>query len=207
MFTGIVETVGTVAARERMDGGLRFRVRASALAESLEPGDSVAVDGVCQTVVARGDDWFAYEAGTRTLELTTLGDHEPGREVNLERALRAGEPIGGHLVQGHVDGVGAVRAVEPAGKTVYLRVALPAEVAALTAERGSVTVDGVSLTVHGHDGDVAELALIPYTWNHTTLRQRVPGDRVNVEADLIARYVRRLLEHRAGGETPGQAAS
>lgn len=196
MFTGIVQAVGTVVARERAGGGLRFRVAAPGFAADLAEGESVAVGGVCQTVVAVEGERFSFESVAATLSRTTLGDHGEGSAVNLERSLRPTDRIGGHLVHGHVDGVGVVREVERAEETVYLRVALPPEVDGLTAERGSLALDGVSLTVRSREGGVAEFAIVPYTWSHTTLNRLATGDRVNVEADPIARYVRRVLEAR-----------
>lgn len=193
VFTGLVQAVGTVAGRSPAEGGIGFRVRAPGWAEGLEPGESVSVDGVCQTVTAAEGEVFAFESIGTTLSRTTFRSYEPGRRVNLERALRAGDRLGGHFVQGHVDGVGTVRAVEPAGETVLLRLALPEEVAELTVPRGSLAVDGVSLTVAGLEGGVAELAIIPYTWSHTALSRLRAGDAVNLEADLIAKVVRKLV--------------
>lgn len=207
MFTGLVQAVGTVEERRAFDEGLAFRVRAPGWAEDLEPGESVAVDGVCQTVVSAGDGAFGFQSIRTTLSRTTLSGYRPGRRVNLERALRAGDRLGGHFVQGHVDGVGRVAGVEPAGETVFLRIALPASVADVTVARGSLAVDGVSLTVAGLEGGVAELAIIPYTWSHTSLSRLWEGEGVNLEADLIAKVVRELvaphleaLGARAGGE-------
>lgn len=193
MFTGLVQRVGTVVDRERLgDGGLSFRVRAPGFGGGLEEGESVAVDGVCQTVVERSPDVFGFQAIRTTLSRTTLADFGTGRRVNLERSLRAGDRLGGHLVQGHVDGVGEVAAVEPAGETVLVRIALPDAVAPLVVPLGSIAVDGVSLTVNRLDGDVAEVAIIPYTWSHTALDRLESGARVNLEADLVARYLRKL---------------
>jgi riboflavin synthase len=194
MFTGLVEAVGTVEKRETLEGGLSFRVRAPGFAESLTAGDSVAIAGVCQTVVHQTLDTFDFEAIRTTLSRTTFGDYEAGRLVNLERALRAGEPMGGHIVQGHVDGVGEVTSIERAGETVFARVAMPADVAEITVLYGSLAVDGVSMTVNSLQGNVAELAIIPYTWEHTSFSRLQPGDRVNLEADLVGKYVQRLLE-------------
>lgn len=193
MFTGLVQAVGTVSGREARQGGLLLRVRAPGFAEELGEGESVAVDGVCQTVTGREGDAFAFQAVRTTLSRTTLREYGTGRRVNLERALRPADRIGGHFVQGHVDGVGEVRGVERAGETVFLRIGLPPEVAELTVELGSLAVDGVSLTVNRLAGGVAELAIIPYTWSHTALSRLREGDRVNLEADLIAKYVSKLV--------------
>lgn len=193
MFTGLVQTVGTVADRRAQSDGVDFRVEAGAFAEGLDEGESVAVDGVCQTVTARGAGAFSFTSVPATLARTTLADLRPGCRVNLERALRADDRLGGHLVQGHVDGVAEVLEVRPEEEGARLRLRLPAEVAAVTVERGSLAVAGVSLTVAALSDDVAEVAIIPYTWSRTNLCRLRPGDRANVEADLVGKYVRKLL--------------
>lgn len=192
MFTGLIEAVGRVEDRRPLDEGVRLRI-ATGLGPELEEGESVAVDGACLSVVHRGPEGFGVEATRVTLSRTTLGGYEPGRRVNLERALCLGDRLGGHLVQGHVDGTGEVATVEPAGETVLLRIRLPRDVLRTTVERGSLAVDGVSLTVADLQGAVAEFAVIPYTWEHTALDRLSPGGRVNLEADLMGRYVERLL--------------
>jgi riboflavin synthase len=194
MFTGLVRGVGIVDSRKRFEEGIRFRITTPEWAARLEAGDSVAVDGVCQTVVRADEESFDVEAIRTTLSRTTLGEWEPGRQVNLEPPLGGGEPFGGHLVQGHVDGVAEVVSVREAGETVFVRIHLPAHVAEVTVLYGSLAVDGVSMTVNDMDGDIAELAIIPYTWTHTSFPRLRPGSRVNVEADLIGKYVRRLLQ-------------
>lgn len=199
MFTGIVTDVGTVVARTPREGAVEFAVRAPKFARELEDGDSVAVDGVCFTVTDREGDEFRFTSVLTTLGRTTFEEIETGRRVNLERALRAGDPLGGHMVQGHVDGVGHVTALEHHGETVLVGIRLPPDVAALTVPRGSLAVDGVSLTVAELEGEVAEIALIPYTWTHTSLDRLEIGDRVNLEADLIGKYVERLLAPYVGG--------
>lgn len=200
MFTGIVVAVGTVVERTSLEGAVAFAVRAEGFAEDLYDGESVAVDGVCFTVTAAGGDSFQFTSVLTTLQRTTFGEIDVGRRVNLERALRAGDPLGGHMVQGHVDGVGEVTGLERRGETVLVRIALPAEIAALTVPRGSLAVDGVSLTVASLDGEVAEIALIPYTWTHTAMDRLDTGSRVNLEADLIGKYVERLLLPYTDGE-------
>ena len=192
MFTGIVQDVGRIAAIARVDGGARFRIEAPGLAAELSPGDSVATAGVCLTASGRDERSFTADAVTTTLARTTLGERVVGDAVNLERAVRAGEPLGGHLVQGHVDEVAEVVALTRSGATVTLAVRVGPDVAAVTVDRGSLAVDGVSLTVAGIAHDVAEFAIIPYTWSHTTLSELAVGSRVNIEADLIGKYVRRL---------------
>ncbi|MFQ5888893.1 MAG: riboflavin synthase [Gemmatimonadota bacterium] len=193
MFTGIVQAVGIVLERVSLEGGLHFRVGAPDFAVALAAGQSVAVDGVCHTVTRADEEGFEFESIRTTLSRTTLGEWRPGRSVNLEPALATGERFGGHLMQGHVDGIGRVLEVEKAGETTFLRVRLPAEVARLTVPFGSLALDGVSLTVNGLRGDVAELAIIPYTWSHTALSRLTGGDTVNIEADLIGKYVDKLL--------------
>lgn len=192
MFTGLIGEVGRVEEREALEEGARFRVTAG-FAPELEEGESVALDGACLSVVASGDDAFDVEATRVTLARTTLGSWSPGRRVNLERSLRLGDRMGGHLVQGHVDGVGRVEAVEPAGEVVGIRIRLPEEVARVTVDRGSLAVDGVSFTVAGLEGDLAEVAVIPHTWSHTAVDRLAPGDGVNLEADLVGKYVERML--------------
>ncbi len=196
MFTGLVESVGTVVSREALGGGIRFRLAAPGFAEALSEGESVALDGVCHTVfdVDGPNQSFQFESIRTTLSRTTLGEFEPGRRVNLERAIRAGDPIGGHLVQGHVDGTGEMTEVETAGETVFLRVRLPREIQRLTVLYGSIAIDGISLTVNRMIEDVAEVAIIPYTFQQTNVSRLRAGDRVNLEADMIGKYVDRLLE-------------
>ncbi|MFO7588181.1 MAG: riboflavin synthase [Gemmatimonadota bacterium] len=209
MFTGLVETIGRVEERSGFEKGVRFRVSAPDLAPELSDGDSLSVDGVCHTVFGVDPEAgsFRFESIRTTLSRTTLGGFEPGRRVNLERAIRAGEPMGGHLVQGHVDGTGEMTAVEQAGETVFLRFRMPEEVRRLTVLYGSIAVDGISLTVNRIDGPVAEVAIIPYTFQHTNVDRLRPGDRVNLEADMIGKYVDRLLEpYRGTGPSPEAGA-
>jgi riboflavin synthase len=193
MFTGLVETAGVVLRREEFEEGIRFRLSAPDLAGALSEGDSLSIDGVCHTVFDIEGEEFSFESVRTTLSRTTLGEFVTGREANLERAIRAGEPMGGHLVQGHVDGVGEMVEVEHAGETVFLRFRMPAEVARLTVLYGSIAMDGISLTVNRLFQDVAEVAIIPYTWEHTNVRRLEGGTRVNLEADLVGKYVDQLL--------------
>ena len=194
MFTGLIEHVGEVTGREQLEGRVRFAIAAPGLAAELGAGDSVAVDGVCLTVTEPGETEFAVDAVPTTLGRTTLGEIEPGRRINLERAVRAGEALGGHIVQGHVDAVGQVLDVARERDALVLGIALPPEVSEYTVERGSLTIDGVSLTVAGLAGGVAKLAIIPYTLGHTNLGRLEAGARVNLEADVIGKYVARLLD-------------
>lgn len=197
MFSGIVEEVGEVRDLRPNGEGVRIRIGARAVLEGLRLGDSVAVDGVCLTAVALEPDAFDVEAIATTLSRTTLGEWSVGRRVNLERALRVGDRLGGHFVQGHVDGVGTVVLRESRQEHTILGVRLPPEAADVTVLHGSVAINGVSLTVHEvDDGDVVRVALIPYTLEHTNLSALRPGDSVNVEGDMIGRFVAHLLERR-----------
>ncbi|PYM31912.1 MAG: riboflavin synthase [Candidatus Rokuibacteriota bacterium] len=195
MFTGIIEQMGTVTALEEQAAGARLQV-ATGLASECDVGASVAVNGACLTVVARTGERLAFDLGPETLRSTALGELGPGRPVNLERPLRLGGPLGGHLVLGHVDGVGTITDVERAG-SARIRVALPsAELEPLVILKGSVAVDGVSLTVAAL-GDLAfEVMVIPHTLAATTLGRAGPGGRVNLEMDVLGKYLLRALSLR-----------
>lgn len=193
MFTGIVKEIGAVDALHRGEDGARLGVSAQ-LAGELEPGDSVAVNGACLTVVGSSRSAFEAEVMNQTLALTTLGDAVPGAKVNLEPPLRAGDPLGGHLVQGHVDGTGEVASVEGDGFARRVEVAVPQELRRFVVERGSIAVDGVSLTVAGLTDAGFEVSLIPETLQRTTLGETAAGGRVNLEVDVIARYAERLVQ-------------
>jgi len=202
MFTGLVEHVGRIAALERTDRGLRISVDAQPIAATAAIGDSIAVDGICLTVVDRTPETFSVEAIGTTLGRTTAADWSVGREVNLERALAAGDRLGGHFVQGHVDGVGTVTRVERVGEHVLLEVEAPEEVMEVTVLHGSVTIDGVSLTVNSLPSAMSlEVALIPHTWEHTNLRRLDVGDRVNLEGDMLGRFVVNFLRRQAAART------
>jgi riboflavin synthase len=196
VFSGIVQALGVVERAARADGALRLRIGAT-LPRGLVPGESVAVNGVCLTVERADTHSFDATAVAETLRATTLGTLEPGRRVNLEPALRVGDPLGGHWVLGHVDAVARVRAVEPRNGETRVTIEIPARLRRYVARKGSVTLDGVSLTVASWSDPVAEVALVPFTLEHTTLGTVAPGDEVNLEADLVARYLDRLLDARA----------
>ena len=199
MFTGIVEELGTVERVARSADGIRLRVQAD-LVERLREGDSIAVSGACLTVATLEDRAFEADVMHQTARLTTLGEREVGDRVNLETPLRAGDPLGGHIVQGHVDGVGKVEAIEPDGFARRMRIAVPAPLRRYLVEHGSVTVDGVSLTVAALHDDGFEVALIPETIGRTTLGASSPeASRVNLELDVVARYVERLLRFENEG--------
>jgi riboflavin synthase len=201
VFTGLVESVGRVVTVNRGSESIEFEVEAPELTPVLSAGDSIAVDGVCQTVTAIAGDRFRFVSVPATLARTTFGSYGVNREVNLERALAAGQPMGGHIVQGHVDGVATIVSLEPVDGGARLRIRLPREVARVTVPRGSLAVDGVSLTVAELSGEVAEIAIIPYTWSHTGFPRLAPGATVNVEADLIGKYVEKLVRPHLGGES------
>jgi riboflavin synthase alpha subunit len=198
VFTGIVRERGRVLAARRGDDGLRLVVDPGALAGTAAVGDSVAVNGVCLTAVEVDRGAFAFDAVPETLRRSTFGSLEVGDLVNLEPALRAGEPLGGHVVQGHVDGVGRVRSVQPEGEGARMWIDAPDPVLRLCVEKGSVAVDGVSLTVAELDDRGFAVALVPHTRSATTLGDRRAGDEVNLEADVLAKYVERLLAVRTG---------
>jgi riboflavin synthase len=192
MFTGIVKEVGEVEALDRDVAGARLRVRA-ALAAEIGEGDSVAVSGACLTVAVVTDGAFEADVMNQTLDLTTLGAMVPGARVNLEPALRAGDPLGGHIVQGHVDGSGEATETRDDGFARRLGIAMPPQLRPYVVEHGSIAVDGVSLTVAALTDDGFEVSLIPETLERTTLGLLVAGDPVNLEVDLIARYAERLM--------------
>jgi riboflavin synthase len=194
MFTGIIETVGIIEGIEPGDDLTRFVVGAESIADGVKLGDSVAVNGGCLTVTSIRDGRFTFEAIPETMECTSLGDLTVGARVNLERAMRAGDRLDGHIVQGHVDGVGTVRQVIQDGNDVRLQIDCDPELADCVVEKGSIAVDGVSLTVAALLPSGFEVALIPHTLEATTLSDRQPHDRVNLEADVLGKYVKRYLE-------------
>lgn len=191
MFTGLVDDVGTVTSVSESDAGLELRLSCSYA--DLQPGESIALNGACLTVRECGDGWFTVAAVITTLGRTTVAEWKSGRRVNLERAMRADGRLGGHIVQGHVDGVGIVDDVEQAGDALLLNLALPPGLAETVVPHGSVTIDGVSLTVNDIRGDRLQLSLIDYTLHHTTLGGLGAGSRVHVETDVIGKYVRRII--------------
>jgi riboflavin synthase len=193
MFTGIIRELGRIAAIDATSDGARIVVEAPATAGDAKAGDSVALNGVCLTVTESANGSLAFDAVPETLRRSSLGALTPGERVNVEPALRAGEPLGGHYVQGHVDGVGEVRGSEPEGDGRRVRIGVPAELRRYLVEKGSVAVEGVSLTVAELDDDAFAVALVPHTLAVTTLGRLAPGDRVNIEVDVLAKYVERLV--------------
>lgn len=196
MFTGIVEERGTIDAITPLADAARLRVRGATVTEGVHHGDSIAVNGVCLTVVEHGDDWFTADVMAETLRRSGLGSLDVGSPVNLERAARVDSRLGGHIVQGHVDGTGTVLAIEPDEHWTVVRIGLPAELARYVVEKGSITVDGVSLTVVDVTDEAFSVSLIPTTLGLTTLGVRAVGDTVNLEVDILAKYVERLMETR-----------
>jgi riboflavin synthase len=197
MFTGIVQEVGEVRTVEHGSDGSRLRVSMPATAARVAVGDSVAIEGVCLTATAVNAETVAFDAMGETLARTTLGSLAAGSPVNVEPALRASDPLGGHVVQGHVDAVAEVVDVRPDGIAAVVRIRVPDGLQRYLVQKGSVAVAGVSLTVSAVDGDAFEVWLIPHTREVTTLGRLAPGTRLNVEVDQLAKYVERLLAHRA----------
>jgi riboflavin synthase len=196
MFTGIVTAIGTIRSVEPR-GDLRVTVACDWDTQAIPLGASVACSGPCLTVVDRGPGWFALDVSAETVSRTAPGMWTAGRRLNLERALRVGDELGGHIVTGHVDGVGQVVEAAPDGGSLRLTIEAPPGLAPLIAPKGSIAVDGVSLTVNAVDGARFGLNIIPHTARHTTLGTLGPGDPVNLEADILARYLVRMLEARA----------
>ncbi len=199
MFTGIITDIGTIREVER-DGDMRARIATGYDTSRIDIGASIASDGVCLTVVALGPDWYEVQVSAETVARTNLGGWAPGRRVNLERALRVGDELGGHIVSGHVDGVAEVVSVAEEGDSTRVRLRAPADLARFIAPKGSVALNGTSLTVNEVEGDEFGVNLIPHTKQAATWGEVRVGDRVNLEIDTLARYVARLVE--AGGAAP-----
>ena len=199
MFSGIVEEVGTVRATREMDGARELEIDASVVLEDLQPGASVSLDGACHTVVEVLAGGFTVNSVGTTLSRTVAGDYIEGSPVNLERALAFGGRVDGHFVQGHVDAVGSLVGIEEEGETRLMDFDLPTVVAEVTVPRGSITINGVSLTVSTMPSPgVCRVGIIPFTWNHTNLRFLEPGASVNLEGDLIGKHVGKMLAAREG---------
>lgn len=192
MFTGLIEAVGEISGVKRTAAGIRVRVHTPLGAELL-PGDSLAVNGVCLTVVSADRTGMHADVSPETARVTTLGAVRRGAMVNLERPLRADARIGGHFVQGHVDGTAPVDEIRPDGDSFWLTVRFPPELSPYIVRKGSIAVNGVSLTVAGVDSQRFDVQVIPYTWTHTNIRSLAPGDAVNIECDVLAKYVARAL--------------
>lgn len=196
MFTGIIAAVGKIAAIDRADGKATFRFATGKLDMSgLKLGDSIAVNGACLTVVAFAAQEFNADLSRETLDCTTLGQLQPGVPVNLERALSLGDSLGGHLVTGHVDGVGSIVSLQPDADSVRLSIEVPEALARYVARKGSICVDGVSLTVNAVAGQVFEVMIVPHTQAETVIGTYGPGTHVNIEVDMIARYLERIVQY------------
>jgi riboflavin synthase len=211
MFTGLVEEKGTITAVEELGDSVRLTIRGPVVTSDAQHGDSIAVNGCCLTVMAQDADTFGADVMKESLDKTSLGDLVVGSEVNLERATRAGARLGGHIVQGHVDGTGRILDRTPSEHWEIVRVALPSDLARYLVDKGSVTVDGTSLTVvEVVDGEPTgeeswfSVSLIPTTLADTTLGTKVAGDRVNLEVDILAKYVERLLAGQPAPHTEGK---
>jgi riboflavin synthase len=205
MFTGIIQELGAVTAWEATADAARITVRAPLAAADAAHGDSISVSGVCLTVVDQGDDWFTADVMAETIAMSTLGAARAGRAVNLELAAMVGDRLGGHIVQGHIDGTSEVLSLTDGSAWRVVRFSLAPDVAALVARKGSIAIDGVSLTVSAVGGDWFEVSLIPETLTATTLGALAVGDRVNIETDILARHVERMLALSTHSTSSGQA--
>ncbi len=195
MFTGIITDIGTVRRVEKA-GDTRFEIGTSYDLSTVDMGASISCNGCCLTVIEKGADWFAIQASAETLSKTTLGGWREGTRVNLERALKLGDELGGHIVSGHVDGLGTIQSITPEGDSKRFRIRVPAELARFIAPKGSVAADGTSLTVNEVDGDVFGVNIIPHTQSVTTWGTMREGQSLNIEIDMLARYVARLSEYK-----------
>ena len=204
MFTGIVEEMGVIKRLEKSGAGTTLTILASTVMDDLEAGASLSVNGACLTVVSVGEREFAVEVSPETLAVTTLGQLAAGTPVNLERAMRVHDRIGGHLVAGHVDGVGSIQNRTPEGNAIVLTIEAPREVLRYCVHKGSITLDGISMTINEVSDRNFSVAVIPHTAKATTLGLKKPGETVNLEADLIGKYVERLLQDR--GQLPAKPA-
>jgi riboflavin synthase len=197
MFSGIVEEMGAVTSIEKTLAGTRMTILASTVMSDLKIGDSVSVNGTCLTVVTKGERDFVVEVSPETLSVTTLGQWTPGTPVNLERAMKLNERIGGHLVSGHVDGIGTIRSRHQEGNAIFFTIEAPSDILRYCVTKGSITVDGISLTINEVAEHSFSVAIIPHTAKVTTLGLKQVNDTVNLESDLIGKYVERLLQERS----------
>ena len=194
MFTGIISELGVISDVSQMGGGIRLSIDARETAHKLKPGDSVAVNGVCQTVVSLSGTTFTVETVEETLSKTTLGTLRPGGRINLESPVRVGDPLGGHFVQGHVDGIGVVRSLVPLASSTLVEVEIPESLIRYVVPVGSIALDGISLTVASVREDRVVVSIIPHTMKHTTLSGIDVGSKVNVECDMLGKYVERFVQ-------------
>jgi len=203
MFTGIIEHLGTVDSLNLHADGGRLTIRAPSVASYLAVANSIAVDGCCLTVVALDGERFSVDLSTETIRKTSIREWKKGRRVNLEQPMTAGKEFGGHFVLGHVDTTGRVTRLDPEGQNWWYRVEVPESFATYIVPQGSIAVDGISLTVARSNGRIAEMAIIPFTYEHTNLRARKIGDAVNLEGDVLGKYVERCLQARSAAKPAG----
>ena len=208
MFTGIIESVGQVQSLQSVGGDIRLRIQTNLDMSDVHLGDSIATNGICLTVIEWGDDWYAADVSRESLNRTTLAHWKVGQAVNVEKAMLPTTRFGGHIVSGHVDAVGEITVVREDARSLYFEVTAPAEIARYLAEKGSVTVDGISLTINHLRGRVLSLNLIPHTAEHTNIGTWKTGAKVNLEVDVLARYIERLLlGDKAAESTPQSSIS
>jgi riboflavin synthase len=203
LFTGIIEHLGTIESLKLADDGGRIAVCAPTLEQNLSVSNSIGVNGCCLTIVAKDDKGFSADLSAETIRKTSFGHLAPGMKVNLEQPLTAGKEFGGHFVLGHVDTTGRVARLDAEGENWWYGVEVPKEFARYIVPQGSITIDGISLTVARWDGRLAEIAVIPYTYEHTNIRNRKIGDAVNLEGDVLGKYVERHLEARSAAKASG----
>lgn len=196
MFTGIVQDIGAVRSIDK-NGDWRLVIGTGMDLSRTPPGASICCSGCCLTLIEKGEDWFAVDVSAETLSKTTIGEWQTGSKVNLEPSLHLGDELGGHFVFGHVDGLAALQSVEQEGDSHRLKISMSQELAQFIAPKGSVSLDGVSLTVNEVEDRVFGVNIVPHTWAHTTLGQKQPGDKLNIEIDMLARYVARQMEAAA----------
>lgn len=206
IFTGLIMEVGKLLRVERKSDGARLSIEARKVLEGTKIGDSISINGVDLTVVEMGSSYFSSDASLETLRRSTLGELRAGGVVNLERALSLGERFGGHIVQGHVDATGQLISVKPEGNAFRMRFRAPRNLSKYIAMKGSIAIDGISLTVAALSEDWFEVVIIPHTWRETNLADLRPGDSVNLEVDVLAKYVERLMSGRRDGEFEGKVA-
>lgn len=205
MFTGIIESLGKVASVQNVGGDVRLRIETDLDMSDVHLGDSIATNGICLTVIDWGDNWYAADVSRESLNRTTLGSWKAGHPVNVEKAMLPTTRFGGHIVSGHVDAIGEITVVREDARSLYFEVAAPAEIAKYLAEKGSITVDGVSLTINHLRGNILSLNLIPHTAERTNIGTWKAGVKVNLEVDVLARYIERLLLGDKAAQAPQQS--